>query len=149
MQDRDSTIDVGHFDSQQSTPFLRKAKLEASRKLSSGLLQLLEEVALEGTDKPSSYHSDAFTWLKSSPDLPKLTDEQIIQRYVLACVYYSTHAVRTAYSDAEYGVGVKPPGWIRKDNWLTATNECEWYGITCDENGKVSVINLVCTRAIL
>jgi hypothetical protein len=144
IQARDSPIDARDADSEQPISFLRKAELAASRKLSSGLLQLIEEVSLEGSKNPLSYHSDAFNWLKSSPNLLCLTDEQIIQRYVLACVYYGTHAVRTAYTDAEYGAGVKPPGWIKRDDWLSNFNECEWYGITCDENGKVSAIDLVC-----
>jgi hypothetical protein len=41
MQARDSTIDTRHVDSQQATLFLRKVKLEASRKLSSGLCNFL------------------------------------------------------------------------------------------------------------
>lgn len=33
------------------------------------------------------------------------------------------------------------PNWIQKTNWLTG-NKCDWYGITCNQNGNVVTIDL-------
>ncbi len=34
------------------------------------------------------------------------------------------------------------PNWIRKDNWLTDAPVEEWYGVTTDDNGRVSELRL-------
>lgn len=72
-----------------------------------------------------------------------MSDEQIIQRYALACIFFATNSVRTAYTEDEYGAGVSPPEWKYKYGWLTHESECGWYGITCDENGRILAIDLV------
>ncbi|MFD2573137.1 immunoglobulin domain-containing protein [Spirosoma soli] len=32
--------------------------------------------------------------------------------------------------------------WTRKDNWLTGCTPCGWYGVTCDDNGRVTQLDL-------
>jgi Leucine-rich repeat (LRR) protein len=34
------------------------------------------------------------------------------------------------------------PGWTNKTNWLTGSNPCNWYGITCNGNARVSSVFL-------
>ena len=34
------------------------------------------------------------------------------------------------------------PSWTNKENWLSATPLDEWYGVTTDSNGRVTVLNL-------
>lgn len=120
----------------------------AGRKLQrSGLLQLIEEAALQEIQDPHSYQSQALSWLESSPDILVWSDEQIIQRYALACLFLATNSVRTAYTDAEYGAGATPPQWNRKYGWLAHSSECDWYGITCDADGRVSAIELIRTSS--
>jgi Leucine-rich repeat (LRR) protein len=29
------------------------------------------------------------------------------------------------------------PGWVHKDNWLTTCDPCGWYGVACNNNGRV------------
>jgi len=45
-------------------------------------------------------------------------DEVLIQRYALATIYYST------FGD----------GWVVNDSWLSDVSECEWHGITCNDD---------------
>lgn len=33
-------------------------------------------------------------------------------------------------------------GWHSRDAWMTETSICDWYGISCDENGSVTSIQL-------
>ena len=39
----------------------------------------------------------------------------------------------------------EPRGWINSDSWLEPVSECTWWGITCDDDGKVANIDLVST----
>ena len=34
------------------------------------------------------------------------------------------------------------PGWTKNTNWLTGNNPCNWWGITCNTNGRVSSVQL-------
>ncbi|ARK12847.1 cellulose binding domain-containing protein [Fibrella sp. ES10-3-2-2] len=34
------------------------------------------------------------------------------------------------------------PNWTHKDNWLSGCTPCGWYGVTCDDNGRVTKLNL-------
>jgi Leucine-rich repeat (LRR) protein len=34
------------------------------------------------------------------------------------------------------------PGWYRKTNWLQGDSPCNWYGVTCDGNGRVTELGL-------
>ena len=45
-----------------------------------------------------------------------LTANRIIQRFVLANIYYSLNG---------------DSGWAKTNGWLTEKHECEWYGISC------------------
>ena len=54
------------------------------------------------------------------------TDESdLLQRYALAYLFYQTNG----------------PQWRSRENWLTNTDVCLWYGIAC-ANGLVSIVGL-------
>ena len=72
---------------------------------------------------PSSPQSLAFAWIYSQGN--GLSDEQLIQRWVLASFYFGTNG----------------DDWIVKDGWLEPQNECSWYGVSC-LNGIVSKLEL-------
>ena len=59
--------------------------------------------------------------------------------YVLACIYYASSGVPNKYTDA---AGVPISGWTNSRNWLTATDKCTWYGVTCNSSGQVTRIEL-------
>jgi hypothetical protein len=99
----------------------------------STILTLLQ--SLEGGDQfdnPTSYQSLALAWMEKTP-FSDLTDKRVAQRYVLACIFYSTFQIRTAYTDVEYGLEVVPE-WTFSDGWMTSDDECTWFGITCNTN---------------
>lgn len=108
------------------------------------LLQLLQRESLgDGSEllDSTTYQHDAMVWLESI-NHQSLSDEVILQKFALACIYFATFQKRTLYTDAVYGYDATPPGWNRTDNWLTGENECAWFGILCDADGKVTDIEL-------
>lgn len=38
--------------------------------------------------------------------------------------------------------GTEGSQWIHKDGWGSHTSVCEWYGVTCDSNGLVQILDL-------
>lgn len=109
------------------------------------LLQLLQKESLgDGSEllDATSYQHQAMVWLETTVDHEAISDEAILQKFALACIYYSTYQKRTLYTDAVYGYDATPPGWNRTDNWLTPEPECTWFGILCGNDGKVNDIEL-------
>jgi hypothetical protein len=104
----------------------------------------------EGTEfeDPESYQSRALEWVITqdlpAEDIPLSREEQAAQLYALACIYYNTYAMSSDWTDFHYGVGVAVPGWFNNRGWVGSANEvCTgWYGITCNEEGRVSMIEL-------
>jgi Leucine-rich repeat (LRR) protein len=78
------------------------------------LFNFLESVALDGgvsLNDPSSPQFAAYEWLAGNADLRSYSEEQIIQRYVLATFYFSTGG----------------DGWLENSLWLSNEDECMWY----------------------
>lgn len=98
-------------------------------------------------DEASSYQSRAMAWVLSqtlpvSGSLLGL-DDQAVQLYALACIYYNTFSTRSAWTDFHFGSGVAIPGWFSARGWLEDPSDvCNWYGIECDGDGRVSTIDL-------
>lgn len=88
------------------------------------LVQITEGPIL---NNPATPQGAAFRWLMDDDPLQADPCEYltVIQRYVLATLYFST------FGDA----------WATKTDWLTNTTECDWYGITCSPV-KVTRISL-------
>jgi hypothetical protein len=113
--------------------------------------EIIDSVARFGGSElknPKSYQSRAKRWVLTQ-DFPvedgsSLTiEQQAIQLYALACMYFNTYAVKSDWTDFKYGEGVALPGWFSNRGWLgTPTNVCQWYGLTCDEQGRVAKIKL-------
>ena len=76
-------------------------------------------------DDVSTPQGQAFSWIVGSDPLAldPCIYPTIAQRYGLATFYYAT-----AGGD-----------WIKSDDWLGVSGECEWFGITC---GKKSTTNV-------
>jgi hypothetical protein len=95
-------------------------------------------------EDPDTYYSKALMWFKEDVQLHVSTnvDTMTMQkeelhrrwttRFALACVYYSTFAIRHSYTDWQWGEGHIYP-WYNHTNWLShEKSECEWFGVTCE-----------------
>jgi hypothetical protein len=71
-------------------------------------------------ENPTSPASQALAWLSTNQFLSTYSDEQKIQRFVLAVIFYSTGG----------------ESWIDKDLWVSDIDECDWY--------SAEVVNEVC-----
>lgn len=97
-------------------------------------------------DNHATYQSKALAWLEQSPFTSNgnkaISDEErLIQRFSLACIYFSTNEVANVYTEAQFtGYGLQP--WSRHHGWLDAEDECTWSSLLCNEEGYVTEINL-------
>lgn len=97
---------------------------------------------------PNSYQSKALTWVMTqtlpAPQYANVSmEDQAVQLYALACIYYSTYSQPNDWTDFRFGEGEALPGWFSDLGWLeTAGEVCEWHGITCNEQFRVSKIEL-------
>eukprot|EP00536_Pseudo-nitzschia_multiseries_P014751 jgi/Psemu1/262404/estExt_Genewise1Plus.C_7630022 len=72
------------------------------------------------------------------------TEQQAIQLYALACIYYATYSVKSEWTDVNFGADLALPGWYSSRGWLgSAEDVCsDWHGLTCDDRGRISKIVL-------
>jgi hypothetical protein len=107
------------------------------------------KISLPGGDafgderSPQKY---ALEWLaKDDPMKVSVGDEFMLERYVLAVLFFST-----TLNDG----GVVDPTWNHNENWMTGAGYCSWYGVEClgDEgylfegNGEIFSLNLTSNR---
>jgi len=94
--------------------------------------------AIDGGDEfknNTSPQSRALKWVKLVHK-PEHGLDRIIQRYVLATIWYSTYKVDNPYTK-------KPtPAWTDTEGWLTTYHECNWYGVYCTPDNEVDRISL-------
>ena len=105
------------------------------------------------TSGTAQYH--ALRWLANvDPAGLSPSDPNMLQRYVLAVVFYSTSATMDHVDPIS--------GWRKQDNWLTGSGFCSWYGVECqmqlgasdadattthyDANAPVTALNLTDNR---
>ena len=88
-----------------------------------------EYQAFDANEETSQFR--AFEWVYMT-DESGLSDEHIVQRWVLASFYYATNG----------------DDWVDNTNWLEPLeHECTWYGVTCLD-GKVSKLELGQNRLV-
>jgi hypothetical protein len=126
--------------------------------------QLIKSIGVYGGDEfgsPDSYQSKALKWLEQDAyfeqfpsdgnAVSRWSDDRLIQRYALACVYYATYNVTNRYTDDYFGAGIILP-WITEQNWMGGASECVWFRIECDNTTQtvVETIKMVrCCKAVL
>jgi len=99
---------------------------------SQSLLSLITGVAIrKGAEfaDPDSYQSHAYNWLANNFTYGTNSDAQLVQRYSLACLYFST--------DFE-----TEGGWILSTEWLSYLTACDWFGVVCNAAGDITALNL-------
>lgn len=79
------------------------------------------------------YQARATEWLVNDPFDGGFIINSL--RYGLACLYFATYDVDNIYS-------MNPGPWKRNTGWLTATSFCTWYGVTCNDEGIITEIDL-------
>eukprot|EP00804_Cyclotella_cryptica_P024406 CCRYP_015855-RB/>CCRYP_015855-RB protein AED:0.16 eAED:0.16 QI:72/1/1/1/0.75/0.4/5/19/517 len=88
----------------------------------------------------------ALKWLLYDDKLQLSSDDpNLSQRYILALLAFSfdslswncgmTYGLQLCYDDNETGIN-------DYSLWLSGTNECLWYGVSCDDNGVVRSLDL-------
>jgi hypothetical protein len=85
---------------------------------------------------PSTIQGKAANWLIGEDELLVCPDdEKLIQRFALAVIYFATNGDAwlqcSANPLATDFCGLEDP-FIGASRFLSAENECEWAGITCD-----------------
>ena len=75
----------------------------------------------------SSIYYRAYSWLEQDLKLDTYDEKQIKQRYATACLYMATN---------------QDDSWVKTDGWMTGENECDWFGISCDIEGRILELNL-------
>jgi hypothetical protein len=78
---------------------------------------------------PSTPQYKAFAWLEDNPNLGTYSDQQILRRYALAVLFYSTGG----------------DTWDKNDGWLSNLNECDWYqsgALDVCKDGALKELNL-------
>jgi hypothetical protein len=65
----------------------------------------------ESLNDPNSPQFAAYVWLVDNANLETYSEEQILRRYALATLYYSTNGSE----------------WTRNELWLSNEDECDWY----------------------
>jgi len=91
---------------------------------------------------PNSYQSLAARWVEDTAQLGVHSPQRLVQRYVLACIYYATNGVPNAHTELVFGAGNPVRTWIDESGWLVDDDECTWYRITCNDNKEVTKIEL-------
>lgn len=88
----------------------------------------------------NSYRSQAYNWVVGNCVGCAANGQRIMQRYVLACIWFSTWNKANPLS--QNTIGSAPGQWANFANWMNALDECTWYGITCNSNGYIKEIRL-------
>jgi len=83
---------------------------------------LLTVSSKDALNNKGSPQEKALLWVTTSPLQPGEDNAQIIQRYVLAVLYYATGGA----------------DWTYKEGWLESSNECDWFGVICNDGGVVT-----------
>ena len=81
-------------------------------------------------DDPTTPQALALVWITDTDDMqvdPCAETDKLLTRYALAVLYYATAG---------------PTAWQQNTDWLTVVDECGWYGVLCDDSGKVTSLQL-------
>lgn len=77
----------------------------------------------------------AILWMASDPKCNELEHTEKMQRYVLACFFYSTNMIPSVHVE-------DPKAWKVATNWMSKANSCDWMGIECNEQNNIIAMYL-------
>jgi hypothetical protein len=93
------------------------------------ILTLIEDVSdSDSIADAESPQGMAFDWISNVDTSSDPCDdpELVVTRYALATFFESTAG----------------DNWTESTNWLSIESECNWYGISCDDNGHIDAFEL-------
>jgi Leucine-rich repeat (LRR) protein len=87
------------------------------------LPEILSASSKDALSNPNSPQAKAMRWIESIPLHEDLSEGRLIQRFALACIYFSTGG----------------ENWSENDSWLSDADECSWFSTSdhtiCSEEG--------------
>jgi hypothetical protein len=92
------------------------------------LVELLSSVSSDGGDAlrmPFTPQNEAYEWIRTDMKGRNYSHQKIIQRYALATFYRSTQP---------------EPSWVRSEEWLTETDECDLEFVDCNARAGVETL---------
>merc|ERR1719491_2278282 len=113
----------------------------------SGIQARLTPFALNGgagLEDASSYQYKALKQVELQVGVDDFNDAKLTQYYALYCIYFATNGVSNQITDADPRfVGIPFPNWLVITGWdQIDVDPCDWYGIVCDSQSRVSTIDL-------
>ena len=130
-----------------SNPYDDKCNMTLNERLQSIYDQIILLSNENLLNKNNSAQSKAFDWLVYNDTrhiCPTEDDSSLRQRYILAVLYHAMNGKEWVQCNNVHAVS--DLCWIFGGkaiyHWLSSKNECEWYGITCDDEGLVLKIRL-------
>lgn len=92
----------------------------------------------------TSYQYKALKQTESQIGVDSFTDAKLVQYYALYCIFFATNGVPNVITDADPRFeGIPFPNWLITTGWeATDIDPCDWYGIICDAESRVSIIDL-------
>lgn len=118
-----------------------KSPIAAER---SEVFDTLKEFALMGGsefDVENSFQQKALLFVERTYLQQEHSANRLVQRYALACIFFATSQVETRYTEIRFEIADLGP-WTDATGWLDTEDECTWKGVVCDNQGRVTELNL-------
>jgi len=123
--------------SPSALPTMMETKTEPSAKLISIIQSQYDDIAEFNSvfSNEATPQFRAAVWVEESGG-SVMSDARIVNRFALATFYFATNG------DGWTKCGRQSNHCSVSQEWLTAENECEWYGIQCNDDGsEITALN--------
>ena len=108
-----------------------------------------ETTSMDTLENPFTPQYEAFGWLDDDDNAVLCPDEERLeQRFALAVTYFAlngrewTNCQADLDDDSDIGDCVMENGTSTTSRWLSETSECEWFGVLCDDSGRITKLTL-------
>ena len=77
----------------------------------------------------------AVLWMASNPKVNNMEHTEMLQKFVLAVLFYNTNMVPSVHVE-------DPKAWKVATNWMSDAHSCDWMGIECNNEKQIIAIYL-------
>ena len=77
----------------------------------------------------------AVLWMSTDKNVNNLEHTEKMQRFVLACFFYSSNMIPSVHVE-------DPKAWKVATNWMSNAHSCDWMGVECNEQKNIIAIYL-------